>query len=729
MYRGNVLIHFPLTLFRTPSLFFPRCWTTGYKVGSGKTFYAGAYTFLPEESPLRAYCCQYNNLAFVSNGVRQKPTRPDIEKQASVLRPRMRTHQQIAAGLEFPEDNDDVAIDQMGPVDDAPDMTCDAEDSDSTSGSDICDVNHHHVVDDDEESDDQPQDHENAMRQEEEGHQESEEGGEDEHVLPRPTRTGHGGIINLPGFDCSGMVTYDFMHTACGVAKDLWKCLRSLRNNASVKRWEQVVNGGERYDSGDAPWELNKEDEASMHAAIEGIIAQFPASLGGGERLRSLLRVGKKTKSHTWSLVAGPIGMYLFMTIKATTYELNEAFIEVLRVMHLLGRKTISKDELHDLQEAVVTAVANAEFWVPASELDIKLHNLLHFVDKIRDTGPVGPTSMWVYESMWHNLGQQATKRDTPEVTCLRRIADQEALHLHFSSHPEMYNMKSISEEVNHWDPRSLYRSHIKQELPCCFKLDKSTLVQMTPKQQQGLHSCYLMIIKELAEMWYEYTHSLQQRLRTFSSTEFLHHAEEFSKWSPAEEERLHPSLRANRSRLRAVKLNTWQTCSSATVGGAKFSKKPGECYIVCLKDDTDDLWVGKIKNIYCHMGPLGTKVVFEVHGWHTGANCKTLNDGKPTGFWDEIMKLPVLIGEPLRDYDLGNLVLADQVAPLSQLVVMPHPLEPENLVLFHKHLDFLEAAGFQYDIANPHKVEVAKVMKAEMKCRRERARAYAINQ
>jgi hypothetical protein len=74
---------------------------------------------------------------------------------------------------------------------------------------------------------------------------------------------------------------------------------------------------------------------------------------------------------------------------------------------------------LDTLEERVIEVICAAEQHLSASECDIKWHNYSHTIQKIRATGPVWVTSMWVYESMWSVLGKLATKKDTPEITCI----------------------------------------------------------------------------------------------------------------------------------------------------------------------------------------------------------------------------------------------------------------------------------------------------------------------
>jgi hypothetical protein len=77
---------------------------------------------------------------------------------------------------------------------------------------------------------------------------------------------------------------------------------------------------------------------------------------------------------------------------------------------------------------------------LPITEMDVKLHNLLHLVNKIIASGPLWTTSMFVYEGMWQYLGRWATNKAHPEVTMLRNFADYEYVSwLHFND-PGMFS-------------------------------------------------------------------------------------------------------------------------------------------------------------------------------------------------------------------------------------------------------------------------------------------------
>jgi len=52
---------------------------------------------------------------------------------------------------------------------------------------------------------------------------------------------------------------------------------------------------------------------------------------------------------------------------------------------------------------------------LPAWELDINRHNILHLVESIRSFGPPWAWSMWGFERMWSTLKQWMAQPAYPE--------------------------------------------------------------------------------------------------------------------------------------------------------------------------------------------------------------------------------------------------------------------------------------------------------------------------
>jgi hypothetical protein len=414
-------------------------------MGGGKTFYPGAWRFLPEGHPMREVCHHYNN---AKTDAHDAPP------------PAKRTGDHLVRALTEP------------PADE-PSGACIASQSDVDA------------------------------------------------VIPEVAHGPAGGLLTLGTFCVDDMLTYDQMHTVCGVAKDLWRSLSNLRESASVIRWETCINLDTRVTAYKKnPWPVPDWDMKQVHEALKLVAEQLPPREGGGNRLVSLSRISKSSKSHTYGLLAGPVGMYAFMALSDMPVEVNEAYIEVLRVCHLLSRKSMPQSDMEDLERVVIEAVCKLEFWLPATELDIKCHNLLHLAQKINSTGPVCWTSMWRYESMWGTFAKHARKKDSVGLTTLRRIEEEEALQLHALSNPDAYLLPNKTADIHghndlsdYWCPRALFQGRDSLLVTPVVDSRKKRDVPMDKIELQGIHAIFLELFEKYATLWVRFINSLHPEL------------------------------------------------------------------------------------------------------------------------------------------------------------------------------------------------------------------------
>jgi len=548
-----------------------------------------------------------------------------------------------------------------------------------------------------------------------------------------------GGLTKLKGF-CTASISYDYMHTVSGVVKDIWKSFAGVRTNNSTKAWEKYVNRDSRCpidmkEDGKVvkqvnPWELSSDDKNALEEAFKRLSKAIPPREGGGGRLRDVLRKGKKTKSHTWAMLAGPIGMYALMSLQDMPEEVNEAYIEVLRVCHLLGSKSFMSSDLDKLDLVVAEAVAKAEFWLPCSELDIKFHNLLHMVDKIRVSGPAHTTSMWVYESMWGTFARFCRKRDAPEVNSLRRIDEQETLYRTAHQHPWLFQDKPVlqEKETQYWFPRSRYENKDKLSISFVTHPRRLKLVNMNNYEKRGLHHVLLDSFPQYKQKWESYMVSIGGRrapnLEAFAKrlTDFLAQAgwntsQLEYKWNVCSEVQIsstegHP-FRAT------FKVGSWVVTFKKPLQAVNRRRNrvntsvetPGSC-----------VWVGQVTHLFSHvlapgMGP--PRALLRVRQWYESYK-RTEKES-----WDAVMKLQVVKPVPVEEFShQDHLVFANEIAPVDGVMVLPHPNLGHLQVVLHKRIDFLECAGFEYEFNNPKPLkQILTWMKQEHVDRQRRAR------
>ena len=217
---------------------------------------------------------------------------------------------------------------------------------------------------------------------------------------------------------------YDPMHTIAGISKDVIRLLSGDRFTGPIRKYEDYVN--DRDWGGEQPWKLGAADKQSLGGAVSCLARAIPAREGGGSRIGHLMNPAKKKRMHTWAKLASPYGTYLLACCTEMGEQQRHAMQAILRAASFIQDKAVALDALPAMQERVVRAICLMELALPVTECDIKLHNLIHLVDRIRDLGPSWTTAMWGYESQWGVLKRMMKKRDTPEKTAIYKFMDAE---------------------------------------------------------------------------------------------------------------------------------------------------------------------------------------------------------------------------------------------------------------------------------------------------------------
>jgi hypothetical protein len=200
--------------------------------------------------------------------------------------------------------------------------------------------------------------------------------------------------------------------------------------------------------------------------------------------------------------------------LHATSLGKNQhlAMLQLLKACNMLWWKSYhSKECLLEVQKLVVEAVCAVQAYLPCSELDIKLHNMLHLVEKIRMTGPLMMTSMFPYETLNGELIRRATNKANPEATMMRSTV--------------LYEVGSFAEDALR-PGESTMTSHLSQALqydlesltihdPSAINLGKRevsvTTNGSTPRyktltsiQLEDIHRCFMVGDEEYARLFNE---------------------------------------------------------------------------------------------------------------------------------------------------------------------------------------------------------------------------------
>jgi hypothetical protein len=137
----------------------------------------------------------------------------------------------------------------------------------------------------------------------------------------------------------------------------------------------------------------------------------------------------------------------------------------LLNTLCSLKRKKWTAAELDMVEGDVIMVLCEVEAYLPLTEMDLKLHILIHIPDKIRKTGPLWVTAMWVYEGMWKQLLRFSRNQAAPELSILRGYADYELAMHAFWEDPEKFAVKAIRDFQDDFVEETSLRYQIPREL------------------------------------------------------------------------------------------------------------------------------------------------------------------------------------------------------------------------------------------------------------------------
>ncbi len=185
-------------------------------------------------------------------------------------------------------------------------------------------------------------------------------------------------IYELLSFKPTRGLNYDAMHTIGGVIKDvIIKYLQGLRTRGHAVVEVDTERGV--YVFGPDTAYL-----ADFRVALETIATGLPGAIAG--RLLRLTMPGKKAKTATMFLLAGPFGAYA-IRLASLPSEVEAAMLSIINVCSELWCKVQCRDRLAGMRARVAEAICRVELAMSCNESDIKLHNLLHLVDAIENMG------------------------------------------------------------------------------------------------------------------------------------------------------------------------------------------------------------------------------------------------------------------------------------------------------------------------------------------------------
>lgn len=194
-------------------------------------------------------------------------------------------------------------------------------------------------------------------------------------------------FMRLPGFVWRLGLNYDPMHSMDGVIKHTvlgtlqglrWK-EGAVKREAQLQRWETAP-----VQPGSA---TSKRIKDAFHAALDNIRSSIP-SAPDIYRLKDLLDSSTKIKAHTRFMLAGPYGLYALKCVHKYLPDLVYLTLNrILQVFGLLWCKELDEGSLDMLQALTTEAICMVEAYLPKTERDVKLHEIFHIPEQIRNWG------------------------------------------------------------------------------------------------------------------------------------------------------------------------------------------------------------------------------------------------------------------------------------------------------------------------------------------------------
>ena len=250
-------------------------------------------------------------------------------------------------------------------------------------------------------------------------------------------------IFGAPCFDSLLNSGYDGMHTIAGVINDtVLGCLKSLRYSDAVEEYE--VKENRRFKGGVRPWEATEADFQLIEGRLQIVTERTEAKVTGN-RFARLFCPSKKNKCHALHVFASPFGKYVLCGLASIGRWQREAYMRLIDACNVLQKKKWTMAELEEARAQVLYAICLVEAYLPACEMDMKLHALLHLPDRIRYAGPLWCTSMFTYESLCGKIADWGSfNKAHPEVTIMRCFTDMEIGFMKFWEDEAAFSLPAI---------------------------------------------------------------------------------------------------------------------------------------------------------------------------------------------------------------------------------------------------------------------------------------------
>ncbi len=392
----------------------------------------------------------------------------------------------------------------------------------------------------------------------------------------------------------------------------------------------------------------------------------------------------------------------------------------------------------------VQEAIAGVEAYLPCTELDVKLHDVLHLVDKVLLTGPLHTTSMFPYEWFNHLVVMMAKSKLHPEVSIMHSFAVYEMAKLiaaekdaarqrqdgsadqqpHASgrAHSNVLDHASEDEDMLCYRPPGTSPSET-EEIITSTEGSASRLIYLSKEELYHLHLLYMKQSEDYADLFNDFLESVyeaasEQGRREHCGVERTRHGFKYTK------ESFTSKLLNEWQRYKPVDLDAWATAdrlhataicenpvklemvalrhTKVTVNNVEFrpasncsNSNPYFCWFLAVhggsEDNANPYYAGKILEIIEHQPPWESRPTAtgnnsaNIDGMHIAKvewHAGSLRHGQHV--LDSVLAAPVVSRDVFTDLLNGPLWNCAAIAPV-RFTVVPHYSNSNQLILLHR--------------------------------------------
>ncbi len=430
---------------------------------------------------------------------------------------------------------------------------------------------------------------------------------------------------------------------------------------------------------------------------------------------------GYPGKFKTWEylLMAGPYGKYLLEDCFHP--DVQVVVFQYLDLIGLMWQKTISSQQLNHLEHRMPIVLTLMERCLPAWELDLNRHKMIHLVRAIRQNGPCWAWAMFGPERFWKHLTDWMTQKSHPEATIF---------NAHYSFKTACVALPELVDDLLADDADEVWEGHSAQSystvftrkmptfdgstnqliLPTFLQAHQGVSIEMSDSSgfqsfgslqfpdkhhwQAELHLFYMQFpelcqactcCKQYNELWDRFMQAEVSGTATKQRLPGL--LQEWHRWAKQQ-----PDLCQQAKMLCLGPRRTVEVFDRATIQGVPFSttktegKKMSRESVVLMKDNKK-FWAGRVLVFLSHTPP-GVGIAADSDAYI--AHVHWYNHVPEREAMSAALGCPVFKTSFMDDSG-GNLWPVEKLAP-CRLGAVYHKTRKDRLVILSRFATFLES-------------------------------------